>query len=1251
MKLRRSHKRLPKRSLLFFAFALLLLSFVSDWYFNSQPSTKYQQQLLQRHISNEQQDAQQLLQDTALVRRLTLQTETLEEFKKVASKSYGLFLFDADDSAQAAALFWNNQKVLPPQTDFAYAEGVYFESLPNGFYIVQKSSMRLDSAKAITAYVMIPVVERYYLPTEYLPTQFVHNKGAINQISLADDSTNFPIRNLDGRPLFYIKRIASGTVPAKDVLTILLRMSALVLLLVYMQLIAEAINKRYTSWTAIAFLAIALLIVRALLFRWPEMLSLRQFQLFDPTIYASSKLNRSLGDLLVNILGLCWLILFAWFTTGPDKKLPSFMKGKVLIGAGIVCIFLLIFSTFQLANLVNELVTQKIPFNVIDFFDLDIYTMFGFLVLALLTLSYYYFSQLLFRVIKAAFPNLLHLYAAVAIVGLIFLTLRSGDSLVLFHLPVLVWLVIYTLLLSNENFIINSFKITIAGILFWIFVFSASLALLVLKGNREKEMITRKAIAEKYDQLSNPSAERTLSIASTYLDTLFLRANFSRFAVFAQSRKIRDSIADHAFFGNPYNIQIYVFDKDNKPVNNDENRTFAELNTLVNMQTKQMILQDLWYIETSYDKFAYILKRRIFDATAELGTFFILASPKQYQNSDTPYPQFFRQANPNDPENSPDYSYAVYRDAILRNHSSRYTFPVTLTRDEIPADEMSEKEHSDENGAYNELWYKPRNNKIIVVAKKKDSLIESITLFSYLFCAFLLLVGLLRLATFFITLVRSWRPMEAFSKVTIRTQLHGTIIFISVLSFLIIGFATISFFINRYNRNNAERLSRTAAVTVGEMQKRVEQEGLPGGAALFNDSLSGITLKTLVQDIAEVHGVDANVYDTLGNLKVSSSQDVYEKGILSNKMHPLAYYRLKNLREVQSVQQEKLSSFKYLSIYSAIRDKEGSVYAYLNIPYFSSQFDLKQEISNFFVTIINLNAFIFLLAGVIALFITNKITRSFSVIGNKMKEITLGKAAEEIIWNRDDEIGDLVKQYNRMVHQLEGSAEALAKSEREGAWREMARQVAHEIKNPLTPMKLSIQYLQKAIQGNQPNIQGLTTNVANTLIEQIDHLSKIAADFSQFANIGNKKLEVVDLHNIIGSLVDLYSSNPKIHMQWNQHDEGLFMRADKTHMNRLFTNLLSNAVDACTQKPECRIIINEERKMGEVLISITDNGEGIPAETQSKIFTPNFTTKTSGTGLGLAMCKSIVEQAEGDIWFRTAEGKGTTFFVKLPLVS
>ena len=266
-----------------------------------------------------------------------------------------------------------------------------------------------------------------------------------------------------------------------------------------------------------------------------------------------------------------------------------------------------------------------------------------------------------------------------------------------------------------------------------------------------------------------------------------------------------------------------------------------------------------------------------------------------------------------------------------------------------------------------------------------------------------------------------------------------------------------------------------------------------------------------------------------------------------------------------------------------------------------------------------------------------------------MKKINLEKRNEFIVWNRKDELGDLVAEYNKMISKLDESAVALAKTEREGAWREMARQVAHEIKNPLTPMKLSMQYLQKSIENNAPNVKELTESVAKTLIEQIDHLNHIAGEFSQFANIENLKKEKFDVNEALMTVLHLYSSNNRLEFYQHLLPENVIIEADKTHINRLFTNLILNAIQAMPENSTARITVNEYLHNDNVVISISDNGTGIAVEVQSKIFTPNFTTKTSGTGLGLAMCKRMVEQAKGEIWFETKPGAGTTFFVLLPL--
>ncbi len=1251
MKLFHQYAHLRKSSLLYFAAVLIGLSLLTNAYLQVKPSTGYQQKLLQRYITKEQKDAEQLLQDSSLMRRLVLNTESISDFNRLYAKRYGFFLFAETISETPDLLFWNNQKIVPPPADFSLSDGAYFQHLPNGYYVVVKKTLRLSGmTNNILTYVLIPVLHKYYLETDYLLTEFVHDKDAVKQISISLEKTDYVINSAQGKTLFYLHPIAHAQAPVRDMLTTFFRLAALLLLLFFLQLQAESVVRKNGFIIGISFLVACLLFLRVILFYYPDLFLLRQFQLFHPDIYAHGTLNPSLGDLLINSVLLCWIIIFCWNNIPNVNELPSYFPKKRLYAVGALAILFLIVATFSFAGVVNSLVTDsKISFSVTDFFSLSIYTIYGFIILAIISLSYYYFSRLLYGFIFRSFKNHIFIYFFIAGIGLLFLTVRTGHSIVLFQLPILLWLIVYTLILSQHQFLVNRLRITIAGILFWIFIFSASLAALILQANKESEIRKQQAIAAKVDQLTDPSSERTLSIALAYIDNRFLKNNFFRFYNGPENRYFRDSLIGENFKGysNKYDTKIFVFDSSNSPVNNDEAQTYAELNTIYNSQTKPTGIPNLFYHEMSFDRFSYMTRRVVRDDDRYVGTLFIISTPKQYGSTEALYPELFRSANKNDVENSPLYSYAVYENNLLITSSAKYPFRISLTPSEIPKEQFEKRTNAD----YDELWYRAGNKKVIVVAKKQDSVIASITLFSYLFCAFLFMVAILQLFSFLVDFARDWRAIHIFTNLNIRTQIHGTVIFISLLSFIIIGAATISFFITRYNRNNIDKLSRTAAIAVKEIQKKAGEDSLSTNQESFYDSTVNATLTTLVHDIADIHNVDVNLYDLDGNLEVSSDEDVYKKGILSNKMHPLAFYHLKNLREVQRVQEEKMSTLNYLSIYNAIRDEKGKVYAYLNIPYFSSQLDLKQEISNFLVTIINLNAFIFLIAGIIALFITNKITASFSIISDKMKAITLGKTNEQIVWEKNDEIGELVRQYNKMVHQLEQSAEALAKSEREGAWREMARQVAHEIKNPLTPMKLSIQYLQKSINNNSENVKELTANVANTLIEQIDHLSKIAADFSQFANIDNKKIELVDLHHTIGSLIELYKSNPKAEIVWNSVEGSVVMKTDKTHMNRLFTNLLTNAVDACSGKKNCIITISEQRKKDSILISVKDNGAGIRADMRSKIFTPNFTTKTSGTGLGLAMCKSITEQAGGKIWFETEEGVGTTFYVQLPVIS
>ena len=1244
---------LTKYSLLIFSVILFTFSFFFNKLYSNRSSVTQEIKLAEKYLHRKQADYNLFLKDTSLINRLLSGTEMLKEFSHLASKPYGIFLYTVNAFGYIDMKFWSDQLIVPPPGMLSANDGEYFLHLSNGWYYTIKNTITKDKQTGnVLSFAMIPVRSDFFIETDYLPKQFFFSSTADKRVVISDKVSGLPVKTTSGKTLFYLDKMASAAVPYTDRQTIFLRFGALFLLFIFFYLVTESVARKEGAWKAIGLLVLLIFLIRAVTYFFPALLNLRQFELFDPAIYGSDHIQRSLGDLLINTIFFTWIVLFACTKLQNKQNFTDGFSLQIKWIAGLAALCLLIFLTFILSTVIRSLVSDsKISFDVTDFFSLNGYTIAGFLVFTCLSLSYYYLSQLLFRFIFAVFQERKVLvYFTISLAGLIYLTIRTGHPDVLFYLPVLGWLLIYTWLFNRQGVIFSRLRINIASTLSWIFLFSISIAAIMLTENRKVEWEKRKRVADKLAIQTDPSSERLMSIAIQYLDNDFLSANFYRLKDADKNKIFRDSIIRENYSGylNKYDTRLYAYDAAGNPLYNDDRTSYEDLNTILKVQSKDTKIEGLYYYETSFDRFNYITRRDVRDAdNNKMGSFFIISNPKNFSR-DALFPELFKQFKKTDPENSPIYSTAVYIDHKLVSPPGNYPFAISLNTDEVPIEEFQQKS----NGNFDELWYRANKEKVVVIARKKETIIETITLFSYIFCSFLFLVAFVQLLS---VIVKTGYERGGFRKLlqfNIRRQVHSTIIFISVFSFVIIGVATISFFITRNKRNSNDKLSRTMKIMVNEMQKKLSDHNTFDDVVKLYDSVSNFDLQRLVDEVSDIHGVDVNVYDLRGNLQVSSEANVYTKGVLSKKMDPLAFYHLSRLRQVQHAQEERIGNFSYLSIYSPVRDEDGNAYAYINIPYFTSKPELDQEISNFLVTIINLNAFIFLIAGLIALFITNRITRSFSLISDKMKEVNLGKLNEEIVWTRNDEIGELVLEYNKMVAKLGDSAIALAKSEREGAWREMARQVAHEIKNPLTPMKLSIQYLQKAINNNQPNVKELSSSVANTLVEQIDHLSKIAADFSQFANIGTTNIETFDLHDVIGSLINLYQPDQKIQIDWKPVNNRVMVDADKTQMNRLFTNLFANALEACIDNINCKVDIAE--KMNEnksIIISIKDNGEGIPPEVQSRIFVPNFTTKSSGTGLGLAMCKGIVEQAKGNIWFETEQGTGTTFYVELPLVN
>jgi nitrogen fixation/metabolism regulation signal transduction histidine kinase len=361
-----------------------------------------------------------------------------------------------------------------------------------------------------------------------------------------------------------------------------------------------------------------------------------------------------------------------------------------------------------------------------------------------------------------------------------------------------------------------------------------------------------------------------------------------------------------------------------------------------------------------------------------------------------------------------------------------------------------------------------------------------------------------------------------------------------------------------------------------------------------------------------------------------------------------AYNALAINKRTLFIMEEKTGNYEYLSAYIPFRDNQNKTTAFINLPYFARQQELQQEISSILVTIINIYVILTALAVMVSLIMSNHLTQPLQLIRDRFSRLNLSTGIEKIDYQSNDEIGELINEYNLMVEKLAESAEQLARSERESAWREMARQVAHEIKNPLTPMKLSIQHLEKAWNDHKPDWDVKLARTTKTLIQQIDSLSAIATAFSDFAKLPVAKNSEVDICAVLRSQIGLFSNYPNIEITFDVPDDPRYVYADEKQLSRVFINLFTNAIQAINAGTKGRISIELTTRPSNHEIIIHDNGIGMSEEQQHKIFSPNFTTKSSGMGLGLAMVKNIIETVGGNITFSSKPGNGTTFIIELP---
>ena len=473
-------------------------------------------------------------------------------------------------------------------------------------------------------------------------------------------------------------------------------------------------------------------------------------------------------------------------------------------------------------------------------------------------------------------------------------------------------------------------------------------------------------------------------------------------------------------------------------------------------------------------------------------------------------------------------------------------------------------------------------------------------------------------------------------KFTLGSRIYFSMIALILFSLLITGVVTIAFFKNQNDTYHLERL------------KRKEQSvvlGLKYFVAENHVSAVDWKLKKKLDELSNIHGLDFHLYNEFGTLVYSTLPEDNQEPLAKPSISSALIDSIVHSDEL-IVKDEMYDNQQFLSSYFMIQDQNNNPIAVVNMPYLKDSKRTTTDLNDFLNSLAQVFLLLFVAASALAYFLSNYITKSLQRLSEGIKKTKLSAQNPHIEWNSDDEIGELITDYNLMVDEIRKSAELLAKSEREMAWKEMARQVAHEIKNPLTPMRLNIQHLQRSISDPSVNVQERIDQFTKLMLEQIDTLSRIASEFSNFAKMPQPVLESIDLEDVVLHSVEWYKNTPHVEVKFeNNVTKKTFIQADRKQLIRALNNLIKNAIQAIPTDVEGEVMVILDQTNSQLVLSISDNGVGIPDSEKSKIFQPYFTTKSAGTGLGLAMVKNILNEFGAKISFTSETGKGTTFMI------
>jgi len=687
-------------------------------------------------------------------------------------------------------------------------------------------------------------------------------------------------------------------------------------------------------------------------------------------------------------------------------------------------------------------------------------------------------------------------------------------------------------------------------------------------------------------------------------------------------------------YWSKYDIQVTVCRPDDRvylePPDDEYHHCYTFFNEMILENGMEISGSDFYFLDNLNGRISYLAAIPYYQAESEHRVYIELHS--KIFSEELGYPELLLDQNYSS-FTSTRFSYARYNGGELFSHEGEFPYRTTCSH-------YTSREQEFETitiDGYDHNIYNVDERNTIIVGSPSITMIDHLIFFSYIFAFNFLLVAL----SYLLVSIRL-RPSLNWS---FKNRIQYSLVAVLFLTFVLICSGTIYFIVQQYRVKHNDNLRNTMRSVYIELMHKLEFE-----EELENwSSDSYYNLDELLRKFSNVFYTDINLYNQEGYLLATSRAEIFDRHLLSYRMNRLVYENLSRENVSEYIHNEHIGAMQYISAYVPLMNSENKFLAYLNLPYFTQSGALARDVTNLVVAVINVYMILMLLILLVSVILADRITQPLRMIQNRIAQVSLGQKNEKIHYNRSDEIRGLVEEYNYMVQELERSAGLLAQSERESAWREMAKQIAHEIKNPLTPMKLNVQHLQRTISEGKDDPE-MVNRIAATLIEQIDSLSAIAREFSDFAKMPQARHSRINLVPKLNNMLQLFETDDsaKIHIDLGGHSK-VYVMADKEQLMRVFINLVKNGLQSIPEGREGFIRValekDEDRR---VKITFSDNGKGIPEEIRDKLFQPNFTTKSGGMGMGLAITYNIIRSLGGRIWYDTVLHEGTTFHVELP---